>query len=277
MRKLSVIFCCSGGLGETALRAALRLPQVRIKRVLTDQGSTGILGLAAKQALPVTIGNPRRKAAAFDGTCDVLASVNYLFVLPEAILKKAGVLAFNIHGSLLPKYMGRAPATWVIINDEIETGITVHEMAPDVDAGDILYQEKIAIGNDDTGGFLLKKMARRYPVILRRIFAQIGQGRIKRLPQDLSRKSYFGKREPSDGLIDWRWSSRKVYNWVRAQTKPYPGAFGPIEGETRRIWKVRDVPGFTEAVEPGRLVTRRGRRLVVCGQGAVELVEISAL
>ncbi len=273
MKKLTVIFCCSGGLGAVALRAVLNIDFVTIKLLLTDQNSEEIIKIAGERGIPVFARNPRCNILKGNLACDVIASVNYLFVLPAALLSKARKLAFNIHGSLLPRYMGRTPVTWVIINDEVETGITAHEMVAEVDAGPILVQQKVAVTNEDTGGSLLKKLARRYPVILRKVFEQIGSDSLIRVPQELSKRTYFGKREPSDGMIDWRWSARRIYNWVRAQTMPYPGAFGFIKGKKYRIWKVEELSARASSGTPGTVILDRKRLVVTCGCGSVRLVD----
>ena len=263
MNKMNVVICVSGWLGEIALKAAMKISYINIILIMTDRASLQIQQLAQLRGLSVFFGNPRDKKPNIKGPCDVIAAINYLFIIPPDVLKKAKRIAFNIHDSLLPKYMGRTPVTWVIINDEVETGITVHEMASEVDAGDIIVQRKVPITNLDTGGDLLKKMGRRYPAVLRQVFRMIRLNKIQRTPQDLQKRSYCGKREPSDGLIDWRWSSRKVYNWVRAQTRPYPGAFGFIGKRKYRIWKVEECAR----------ISRGERDIVPCGQGAVRLID----
>lgn len=273
---MTLLVCCSGLLGEVCLRHLADLPGHCVVAVLTDRRSTAVRAFAREREIACFAGNPRRSDFAPPiSPVDLLVSANYIFILPESIVRLARVLAINIHGSLLPRYMGRTPNTWTIINDECETGITVHEIVAEVDAGDILYQERIAISNVDTGGALQARMVARYPSILAKVVADIAAGRVERRPQDLSRRIYCGKREPSDGRVDWRWSSRKVYNWVRAQTRPYPGAFFQHGGRRYVLWWVEDCCDQVDAAaaEVGVPFERDGKLFVRCGVGAVQLVD----
>lgn len=272
---LDVVVCASGKLGLLGLNKILALKTVRIRAVLTDKNSIQIIALAQERKIMACVGNPRKKR--FDRTLpsfDVLASVNYLFLLPREIYSRAGTLAFNIHGSLLPKYMGRTPNTWAIIHDESVTGITVHEITEECDSGDILYQERLKITNVDTGGTLLQKMSKRYPVILEKVFKDIQLRRVRKTPQDLSRKSYCGKREPQDGKIDWNNSARRVYNWVRAQTKPYPGAFFYHRKRKYIVWQVEECyqPEVFKGKRVGVPFMKNRGMYVRCGVGAVKVV-----
>ena len=124
----------------------------------------------------------------------------------------------------------------------------------------------------DTGGTLLSKISKRYPYILRNVIQKLLKNDIARTPQNLDKKTYFGKREPMDGLIDWRWSARKIYNWVRAQTKPYPGAFGYINKIKYRFWWVEEMPSKFAGRRPGEIFKEKGSICIACGQGAIRVV-----
>ncbi|MBF0485501.1 MAG: hypothetical protein HQL16_03195 [Candidatus Omnitrophica bacterium] len=271
---MRVLACCSGWLGLIGFKTLAKIKGIRIVAVLVDSRSGEIIKLAGQLGIPAFKGNPRINAASWKlPAFDVLMSVNYLFVLPPVIFKKARKLALNIHDSLLPKYMGRTPVTWVIINDEVETGITVHEIVEACDCGPVVYQEKMLIENTDTGGTLIKKMSRRYPVVLRKVFLMFVQGDLKRTAQDLNKRTYCCQRTPQEGLIDWRWSSRKVFNWVRAQTRPYPGAFFLNNGRKYFLWRVTEI--FDEKIYKNKTVgipfLRGDLTYVRCGQCAVRL------
>ncbi len=275
MRRLSLWVCCGGHLGEASLKALAKNPRWNITAVWTDKKSQGIIHWAQELRIPLHIGRPKRKLSGGQRPkADVLLSLNYLFIFSKSILASVP-MAVNIHDALLPKYRGRTPNTWAIINDEAETGITVHEMIEEVDAGDILYQEKLIIGNTDTGGSLIERMSRRYPVILNKVLTDIAQDNIVRQPQDGHKYSYCGKREPADGLIDWRWSARKVYNWVRAQTKPYPGAFFFYKGKKYILWWVEEC--YASKVYSTRktgIPFLAGKEMFIrCGIGAVKVMD----
>jgi methionyl-tRNA formyltransferase len=277
---MRMIVCCCGRLGFLGLRTLYGMKGVRVVAVLTDKASEEIVCFSRQEGLPLFIGDPRKNGIARRvPKADLLVSVNYVFMLPPSIFRRSVKTAVNIHGSLLPRYMGRTPATWVIINDEAETGITVHEIVEACDSGPIMYQEKMPIGNKDTAGTLMERMAGRYPFILRKVVRDIALGRAVKIPQDIERRSYCGRRYPQDGLIDWRWSSRKVYNWVRAQTRPYPGAFFRHNGKLVKVWRAEEV--FDRKVYEGHPLgvpfRKGGYAYVRCGLYAVRLIEIESV
>ena len=133
--------------------------------------------------------------------------------------------AINIHGSLLPKYRGSTPHVWAIINGEKEAGITAHFIDESVDNGDIVHQIKVPIQDDDTGAMILKKYNQQYPLLIKKILIDIKCDSLKVRAQDATKATYFGKRTPEDGHINWNWSKERIRNWIRAQAHPYPGAF----------------------------------------------------
>ena len=273
---MTLIVCCSGFLGFVGLKSLRLCKNISVKTVLTDKESVAIVEYCKLVGIPLLLGNPRKKNFVKElSPCDVLFSINYLFILPRSIYGLAKKLACNIHGSLLPKYMGRTPNTWVIIHDEVETGITVHEIVADCDSGPIVYQEKIKISNVDTAGSLTNKMARRYPVILRKIIKNIQRGKIIKRRQDLEKRIYCGKRDSEDGLINWNWSSRRVYNWVRAQTKPYPGAFFYFRGKKYILWWVNQIQqDFSDkGMKKGVPYFYNQKMYIKAGQGVLEVVD----
>ena len=276
MNYISLIVFCSGRLGEAVLRKLLENRKFKVKCVLTDRSSVEIIELVNKLGILLHIGNPRRNNVENKlKQADILISSNYFFILPNSIIGLARKMAINIHGSLLPKYMGRTPNTWVIINDEVETGVTVHEIIEEVDAGDIIYQENIPILNSDTAGRLTEKMMERYPLIAEKVILNIIEGKIKKRKQDFLKRTYCCKRDPSDGLINWDWSSRKVYNWVRAQTKPYPGAFFIYNNSKYTLWWVEDSYDKmdNESLKQGVPFEKNGNLYIKCGTGSVNVTD----
>jgi methionyl-tRNA formyltransferase len=216
----------SGNLGYLTLIDLVEKYQVEM--VMTDKGSTGIIEFAQTNDIPIFIGNPRKgKATNFisNKTIDVIASVNYLFIVEDDVIQLPSKLAFNIHGSLLPKYRGRTPHVWAIINNEKETGVTAHIIRQGCDTGEIIKQIIIPIRPNDTGAELLKKYNDTYPGLILDVLKLIEIGNMPLLFQDDAKATYFGKRTPEDGQIDWNWQKERINNWVRAQAHPYPGAF----------------------------------------------------
>lgn len=154
---------------------------------------------------------------------DFLISVNYRYILPKEIYNLAD-FAINIHGSLLPKYRGRTPHVWSIINGEKESGITCHMIEETVDTGEIISQIVIPIEKDDTGYSLLKKFEANYPTILvDSIDKLLNENQLDKQDENLA--SYYGKRTPDMGYIDFRKTASEVIDFVRAQSEPYPGAY----------------------------------------------------
>jgi methionyl-tRNA formyltransferase len=156
---------------------------------------------------------------------DLIFSFYYRAMLPMSVLRHARLGAFNMHGSLLPKYRGRAPLNWAILKGERETGVTLHEMVEKPDAGRIVDQQAVPVGEDDTAVEVFHRMTDAAEAVLKRSLAALVQGKVQFKPNDVSRGSYFGRRRPEDGRIDWSKSAREIHNLVRAVAPPFPGAF----------------------------------------------------
>src|SRR5690606_27818132 len=187
---------------------------------------------------------------------DVIISVNYLFIVDNIILKLCSQFAFNVHGSLLPKYRGRTPHVWSIINNEKVSGITAHIIDEGCDTGHIIEQIKIKISAKDTGATLLEKYNELYLPLIRSVLERIKGGEIILKKQNNSIATYFGKRTPDDEKIDWNWQKERIYNWVRAQADPYPGAFTFVKGRKFIIDEVRISNfGFDYSTENGKIVS----------------------
>ena len=156
---------------------------------------------------------------------EFMFSFYYRRMLPPDVLALARKGAFNMHGSLLPKYRGRAPVNWAILMGESETGATLHEMVAKPDAGRIVDQERVPIGPDETAAEVLAKVGDAAETVLERSLPHLLAGTASLKKQDLSKGSYFGARRPEDGRIDWSKSALEIHNLVRAVAPPYPGAF----------------------------------------------------
>ncbi|MFB3884580.1 MAG: bifunctional UDP-4-amino-4-deoxy-L-arabinose formyltransferase/UDP-glucuronic acid oxidase ArnA [Thermodesulfobacteriota bacterium] len=199
---------------------------------------------------------------------DILFSFYYRQLLRCEILDipKAGCL--NLHGSLLPKYRGRAPINWVLVNGEKETGITLHYMTPRPDDGDIVAQERIAVSDDDTAFTLHGKVAQAGEKVLDKILPQIRNGTAPRMPQDHGKATYFGGRKPADGKIDWIKTAQEVRNLVRAVTKPFPGAFSFAGDRKCFFWQVQEVRFDTKGCLPGTIISIEPL-VIATGQNAI--------
>lgn len=207
---------------------------------------------------------------------DFLFSFYYRRMLGPALLAAARRGAFNMHGSLLPKYRGRVPVNWAVLKGERETGATLHEMVAKPDAGRIAGQEAVPIGENDTAGEVFARVAQAAGRVLERSLPALLAGTAELRPQDLARGSYFGARRPEDGRIDWSSGARAVHDLVRAVAPPYPGAFTSLEGRRVRVLRTwwSDPPAL-EARAPGTLAAAAGRAWACGGDGRwLELREV---
>lgn len=187
---------------------------------------------------------------------DFLFSFYYRKLVSAEILSLPRLGAFNLHGSLLPRYRGRAPINWVLVHGESETGVTLHHMTPRPDDGDIVGQRAIPITDDDTALTLHRKATVAARGLLDELLPWMLAGEAPRTPQDRSRASYFGGRGPADGRIDWSGEARQVRNLVRAVTRPYPGAFSHLRSRKVLFWAVSEVddPGGWPDSPPGTIL-----------------------
>jgi UDP-4-amino-4-deoxy-L-arabinose formyltransferase/UDP-glucuronic acid dehydrogenase (UDP-4-keto-hexauronic acid decarboxylating) len=205
---------------------------------------------------------------------DLLFSFYYRSMLRKEMLDIPRLGALNLHGSLLPKYRGRAPVNWVLVKGETETGVTLHFMAEKPDAGDIVGQEAVPIAFEDTALTLFGKMEGAASRLLEELLPRIARGNIPRRPNDIARGSYFGGRKREDGRIDWSRPAVEIYNLVRAVTRPYPGAFTELEGDPLTVWWAVPLPATTGVVlSPGTVRIAGGPSFVLAGGCAAPLRE----
>jgi UDP-4-amino-4-deoxy-L-arabinose formyltransferase/UDP-glucuronic acid dehydrogenase (UDP-4-keto-hexauronic acid decarboxylating) len=203
---------------------------------------------------------------------DIIFSFYYRQMLSPAILEIPPQGCLNLHGSLLPKYRGRAPVNWALIHGEKETGVTLHYMLAKPDAGDIVGQRQVVITVEDTALTLYLKMEPAAAGLLDQVLPKIQAGQAPRLPNRIAEGSYFGGRRPEDGKIVWTRSAWEIYNLVRALTRPYPGAFGMLEGEKFLVWRAK--PAASDYVlAPGEIALIEVKALVGTGSGEIELLE----
>ena len=180
---------------------------------------------------------------------DFVFSFYYRRMLPPEVLAAARLGGFNVHGSLLPKYRGRAPVNWAILHGERETGATLHRMEAKPDAGDIVDQLAVPILPDDLAVDVMRKVTVAAEIVLDRSLPALADGSARLTPQDLARGSYFGGRRPDDGRIDWTRGAQEIHNLVRAVAPPYPGAFTGIGPHRLGLHRTRLLE---ERGDPGR-------------------------
>ncbi len=197
---------------------------------------------------------------------ELILSFYFRHLLPAEVLELPRLGAFNVHGSLLPKYRGRAPVNWAVLNGETETGATLHVMTGKADAGDIVDQEKVEIGPDDSALQVQRRVTAAAVEILKRRIEELKAGTAPRRPQDESQATKFPRRRPEDGLIDWSQSAQRVHNLVRAVAHPFPGAYTYVFGAGKTyVWKTRLPHLGAHDTFPGQVRREEGRLLVACG------------
>ncbi len=196
---------------------------------------------------------------------DLVFSFYFRGILPDDVLQIPKRGAFNIHGSLLPQYRGRAPVNWAVLNGETKTGATLHVMTSRADAGDIVDREAVAIGPDDTAIEVQRRVTEAAVRVLLRRLPELEAGTAPRSPQDETLATKVGKRAPEDGRIRWTKTAKEVHDLVRAVTHPYPGAFTDIFGKRMFIWKTVLPSLGAHDNFPGQIRMESGKLYVACG------------
>jgi methionyl-tRNA formyltransferase len=270
-----LLLACSGLLGNKVLRYLYK--KEKIYGVLTDKKSNEIINFCNKNKINCFTGNARQDVC-FEflkkyQNC-ILFSVNYLFLFDERTINLFEY-KFNIHGSLLPKYRGRTPHVWAIINNEKKTGITIHQIVLECDAGDIYYQKEVPIQYGDTGGSTLNKYFYHYPRLIVEFLQVLRMGKLISVKQNAWLATYFDKRISEDGRINWDWQRERIYNWVRALAPPYPGAFCYLDNSKVIIKEIRfSDHGFLPATKNGTIVDIQNNSFIVkTSNGCIEITD----
>jgi len=181
---------------------------------------------------------------------DFLFSFYYRRMLKQPLLQVAPRGALNLHGSLLPRYRGRAPVNWAVLNGERHTGATLHYMDERPDAGDIVAAQSVPILPDDTAREVFDKVTVAAEICLDGVFPALVAGTAPRLHNAIELGSYFGGRTPEDGRIDWSKSATVLHDLVRAVAPPYPGALTSVSGRPARVLRTRVIDAAAPAGAP---------------------------
>ncbi len=203
---------------------------------------------------------------------DLIVSVYYRNMISTKILSLAPLGAFNLHGSLLPKYRGRAPINWAVLQGEPRIGMTLHRMVKSADAGAIVAQDGVEINPRDTAEQAFRKVLPCARRVLAASIDALLAGTAVEVAQDDAQATYFGGRKPEDGRVNWTQSSRQIFNLIRAVTDPYPGAFTDVNGSRLMLWWAEiDSPATRDRRgRPGEVLSV-SPLVVATGDGAMEL------
>lgn len=284
---MSVVLCGYHNMGCAALRVLQEL-DVMVPAVFTHRDDPGentwfrsLAELARQYEIPVyfpdNINDRQWVDLLRDINPDVLLSCYFRQMIREEVLEIPRLAAVNLHGSLLPGYRGRCPVNWQLVHGEKKSGVTLHHMVIQADAGDIVGQKAVDVEDTDTALDLFAKLEGAAVEVLREYIPGLLDGSAPRTVQDHSKATYFGGRKPSDGKIDWSWDARRICNLVRAVAWPYPGAFFEKDGEIFMVWDAEPA-GHEDARESAagrvQVIDNRGA-VVAAGHGAVRLKCIS--
>lgn len=273
---LTIGVLCSGALGLNTLSKIAK--EYTIEFVLTDSNSEGVIDFVKANNIPFFTGNPRNgKGYNFiqNISVDVIVSINYLFLIECDVIEHSNVLTFNIHGSLLPKYRGRTPHVWAIINGEEKAGITAHIIDSGCDTGDIIHQIELLIETEDTGATMLAKYTKAYYPLVKKVLVDVLKKQLNFKKQNESDATYYGKRTPSDGEINWNLPKEAIRNWVRAQAQPYPGAFTFYDNQKIIIDKISfSEVKYSAKYNNGEIIQLIPKLVVVVKNGTVNLDKI---
>lgn len=271
-----IVVCAYHNVGYRCLAELLK-QGAEVALVFTHEDSAteeiwfqSVRELAENHGIPYVtsdINEPTNVARLTEIAPDFILSFYYRNMIKPEVLEIPKKGALNLHGSFLPKYRGRVPVNWAVINGETETGATLHYMVEKPDAGDIVDRERVEIEFTDTAFDVFTKVTGAAVTVIARAWPLLRDGKAQRIPMDLKAGSYFGGRKPADGLIDWTKSAVQVYNLIRGVTHPYPGAFTFLNGRKIVIWRAWPVAG---AGAPGKVVATEPL-LVGTGEGLLEV------
>lgn len=244
-------------------------------------GGIDLTELAQSSGIPVlhvhNVNEPAAVAWIRQKSPDLLLVVGWTQLVKPELLRVPKFACLGFHASLLPKSRGRAPVNWAIINGETETGNTMIVLEPEADSGDIVAQRRIPITDEDDCCTIYQKVGETEADMLDEVLPLIQRGILPRRKQDESQATVMPKRRPEDGIVDWNRPTRAIYNWVRALTHPYPGAFTFLNGEKVWIWAARidGNPIGHASSSPGEVVLdSQGWPWVSTADGWIRLVSV---
>ncbi len=233
-------------------QAGSRVNLVQHADLVTASKRAGIPVIVAAEKLNQCVGFIQALAP------DFLLAVGWYSVVPSTIRNIPPLGSAGVHASLLPKYRGGAPINWALINGEDRTGVTLFYLDEALDSGDIIAQAAFSITLSDTCATLYEQVTKETQTLLERSLPLLQQRRAPRVPQDERLASTYPLRRPEEGRIFWSLTAGQIHNWVRALTRPYPGAFTWLKGQRVMVWKssppllkkVEEPAGTILSVEP---------------------------
>lgn len=204
---------------------------------------------------------------------DYILAIGWRWILHDDVLAIPKHGCLGIHGSLLPRLRGFAPVNWALIRDAKKTGPSLFYFDSGIDTGDVVGQRPFPITDEDDAASVRIRLADASVELLEEYLPQLAAGTAPRNPQPKEGATYGPQRKPEHGVIDWDLNPRRLFNWVRGLTRPYPGAFTHLGGRRVDVWKVRVLEGGGPG--PGVVVPHEDRLVVGTGAGRVEILDAS--
>lgn len=282
--------------GLQCLEAVLKIPEVEVagivtppkeyvlyyekgkKRTQTNEILNQLQKIAGQNKIPLYVMNKMNHPETID--CirrfapELIIVSGWYHLIGKEILGIPPKGVIGLHGSLLPKYKGGAPLVWQIINGEEYAGITLFYMTEETDSGDIIAQAKVEIKERDTISTLYDKVGQAGIHLLKENLPLLSEGRAPRRKQELEQGSVYSQRTAEDGHICWSDTAENIYNFIRAQTRPYPGAFSLYEKNRIHIWSAEIVDTIDMDTIPGEIISVKEEYFdVVAKEKAVRVLE----
>ena len=285
MKRLRIVFCGTPQFAVPPLKHLLEQADFEIEGVFTQPDRPRGRGqevsfsavkeaaLAANLPLfqPAKIRTPEAEEQLRSLAPDAVVIIAYGQIVPARLLTIPRLGWINLHASLLPKYRGAAPIHWAIANGESVTGNTTMRIDAGMDTGEMLLQQELAIGPEETAPEVAARLSQAGAALMAESLRGLNEGTITPRKQDHEAASLAPMLKREDGEIDWRRRAQEIYNRMRGFT-PWPGAYTEFRGQTCHLLG-RPVPGETSNEEPGTLLALRSALRVVCG--AATILELS--
>lgn len=222
-----------------------------------------------------TVDSPAAIDAMESAEPDLLFVVGWSKLVPRSVIDVPSLAALGMHPAPLPRGRGRAPIAWTLIKGLESTKLSLFHLVEEADAGDLVGQETIDVDVTDDAQGLYNKVVEAGRGLIRDNYPAFEQSHVPRNEQNDEAATWWPKREPHHGLIDWTRSPMAVYNWIRGLTRPYPGAFSYLDGTKVFVWSAEVPDSDAEFVEPGEIVYRDGSALGVgTWEGIIEITEV---
>src|SRR5215468_712553 len=285
MKRLRIVFCGTPQFAVPPLQFLLQQTDVEVAGVFTqpdrprgrgqEVSFSAVKEVALSANLPVfqpaKIRAPEAAEQVRSLAPDAVVIVAYGQIIPARLLTIPRLGWINLHASLLPKYRGAAPINWAIANGESLTGNTTMLIDAGMDTGDMLLQQELAIGPEETAPQVAARLSEAGAGLMAESLRGLDRGTITPRRQDNEAASLAPMLKREDGQIDWTRRAQEIYNRMRGFT-PWPGAYTEFRGQTCHLLG-HPVPGETSNKKPGTLLALRSELRVVCG--AATILELS--